>query len=192
MEPPLSLAAIRDSTSTGVTAEPWRRGLPRGRRWQRARPLARAEGVRADRVLLCPRGGGYVGGAMYTHGKLFGRLARAAGVRGLIPHPYRRTPEHTPPAAGDDRTAACARLLEEGQGAEHVALRGDSAGGGLTIATALRARERGLPAVAAWIPFSPRSPQCSGVRPRRSVCTPACPRVPAVAPGLTAASPSRT
>jgi epsilon-lactone hydrolase len=37
-----------------------------------------------DRVLLCMHGGGFVGGSMYSHRKLFGHLAKAAGVRALV------------------------------------------------------------------------------------------------------------
>jgi acetyl esterase/lipase len=107
-----------------------------------------------DRVLLCLHGGGFVGGSMYTHRKMFGHLAKAVGARALIVH-YRRTPEHRHPAPVDDATTAYAWLLELGVRPEHVALAGDSAGGGLTLTTMLRARARGLPLAAALLPISP-------------------------------------
>jgi alpha/beta hydrolase fold len=44
------------------------------------------KGCVEDRVLLCMHGGGFVGGSIYTHRKMFGHLAKAAGVRALIVH----------------------------------------------------------------------------------------------------------
>jgi acetyl esterase/lipase len=115
---------------------------------------AAPKGCAEDRVLLCLHGGGFVGGSMYTHRKVFAHLAKAAGVRALVID-YRRTPEHRHPAPVDDATAAYAWLLDSGIAAEHIALAGDSAGGGLTFTTILRARERGLPTAGALLPISP-------------------------------------
>ena len=108
----------------------------------------------ADRVLLCMHGGGFIGGSMYTHRKMFGHLAKATGARALI-FDYRLAPAHTHPAQVDDATAVYEWLLDQGIRSDHVAFTGDSAGGGLTITTQLRARERGLPLPAAAMPFSP-------------------------------------
>lgn len=107
-----------------------------------------------DRVLLCMHGGGFLGGSIYTHRKMFGHLAKATGARALI-FDYRLAPAHTHPAQVDDATAVYQWLLGQGIRSEHVAFTGDSAGGGLTITTQLRARERGLPLPAAAMPFSP-------------------------------------
>jgi epsilon-lactone hydrolase len=107
-----------------------------------------------DRVIVCLHGGGFVTGSIYTHRKLFGHLAKAVGARALSVR-YRRTPEHQHPAPVDDATAAYRWLLDQGISADHIALAGDSAGGGLTITTMLRARERGLPTAAALMPLSP-------------------------------------
>jgi epsilon-lactone hydrolase len=74
-------------------------------------------------------GGGFVGGSIYSHRKLFGHLAKAAGVRALV-FDYRLTPEHTHPAQVDDAVAAYRWLLEQGIDAGHVAFTGDSSGGG--------------------------------------------------------------
>lgn len=46
-----------------------------------------------SRVILCRHGGGFVGGSVYTHRKLFGHLAKAMGARALLLQ-YRLTPEH--------------------------------------------------------------------------------------------------
>jgi monoterpene epsilon-lactone hydrolase len=107
-----------------------------------------------DRVLLCLHGGGFIGGSIYTHRKMFAHLAKAAGARALSVN-YRRTPEHSHPAPLDDAFAAYSWLLEKGYDAQRIALAGDSAGGGLTVTTMLRARERGLPLAAALMPLSP-------------------------------------
>jgi epsilon-lactone hydrolase len=112
------------------------------------------KGCAADRVLLCLHGGGFVVGSMYTHRKLFGHIAKAAGARALIPD-FRRPPEHVHPAPLEDTVAAYSWLLEQGIDASHVAFTGDSAGGGLAITALLRAREQGLPLPAAAMPFSP-------------------------------------
>jgi epsilon-lactone hydrolase len=107
-----------------------------------------------DRVLLCMHGGGFAGGSIYSHRKLFGHLAKAAGVRALV-FDYRLTPEHTHPAQVDDAIAAYRSLLDQGIDAGYIAFTGDSSGGGLVITTQLRARELGLPLPAAAMPFSP-------------------------------------
>jgi acetyl esterase/lipase len=68
---------------------------------------------------------------------------------------YRLGPEHPYPAAVQDGLAAYAGLLESGASPARVVVAGDSAGGGLAVATLLAARERGLPQPAAVAVFSP-------------------------------------
>ena len=112
------------------------------------------KGSDEDRVLLCIHGGGFISGSMYTHRKLFAHLARAVGARALIVN-YRLLPEGVYPAPVDDTVAAYGWLLDQGIGARHIAFTGDSAGGGLSITTQLRARDRGLPLPAAAMLLSP-------------------------------------
>jgi epsilon-lactone hydrolase len=107
-----------------------------------------------DRVLLCLHGGGFIGGSIYTHRKLFGHLAKATGARALI-FDYHLAPGHTHPSQVDEATAVYRWLLEQGFSADRIAFTGDSAGGGLSITTQLLARERGLPLPVAAMPFSP-------------------------------------
>jgi acetyl esterase/lipase len=107
-----------------------------------------------DRVLLCMHGGGFVSGSIYSHRKMFGQLAKATGARALI-FDYHLAPGHTHPTQVDDATAVYRWLLDQGISADHIAFAGDSCGGGLSITTQLRARERGLPLPAAAMPFSP-------------------------------------
>lgn len=112
-------------------------------------------GCAEDRVILCMHGGGYLGGSIYTHRKMFAHLAKAAGVRALL-FDYPLAPGHTHPVQVDHATRVYRWLLEEeGIDARHVAFTGDSSGGGLTMSTQLRAREQGLPLPAAALPLSP-------------------------------------
>ncbi|WP_418955211.1 alpha/beta hydrolase [Streptomyces tritici] len=115
--------------------------------------LEPAEAVGPGRLLYL-HGGGYVIGSPDTHAALAGELARRAGLR-AVSVDYRLAPEHPFPAAVDDGLAAYRELLERGTGPEDLVLAGDSAGGGLTLATLLAAREAGLPQPAAAVLFSP-------------------------------------
>lgn len=115
---------------------------------------AAPKGCAADRVILCAHGGGYVVGSMYTHRKAYAHVAKAAGCRALVVD-YRRAPEHIHPGPVNDMAAAYKWLLDQGVQPNHIALIGDSAGGGLAVTTILRARELGLPLPAATMPLSP-------------------------------------
>jgi monoterpene epsilon-lactone hydrolase len=112
------------------------------------------QGCVEDRVLLCMHGGGFVSGSISTHRKMFGQLARAAGVRALI-FDYRLAPAHIHPVQVDEATTVYRWLLDQDVRADRVAFTGDSAGGGLAITAQLRARQHGLPLPAAAMPFSP-------------------------------------
>jgi len=110
---------------------------------------------RTDRVLLCLHGGGFVGGSIYTHRKMFGHLAKAAGARALLLG-YRLLPEGGGyPVPVDEAEAAYRWLLEQGIEAGHIAFAGDSVGGWLAITTQLRAKDKGLPLPAAALLMSP-------------------------------------
>jgi acetyl esterase/lipase len=108
----------------------------------------------ADRVILYLHGGGYVMGSINTHRAMVARVARASQARALALD-YRLAPEHPFPAAVDDATAAYRWLLAQGYQPGKIAISGDSAGGGLVLATivALRDAKVALPACA--VPISP-------------------------------------
>jgi epsilon-lactone hydrolase len=108
----------------------------------------------ASHVVLYLHGGGYVIGSLNTHRDLASRLGRAAGARALLID-YRLAPEHIHPAAVDDAVAAYRWLLGQGTSPDRVAIAGDSAGGGLTIAALVALRDAGLPLPAAGVCFSP-------------------------------------
>ncbi len=110
-----------------------------------ADPAARTAAV------LYLHGGAYTVGSLNTHRALGGRLAIATGVT-VVTLDYRLAPEDPFPAAVEDAASALAELVGR-FGADHVAIAGDSAGGGLAVATLLLARGRGqaLPAAVATI-----------------------------------------
>src|SRR5262249_31833033 len=112
------------------------------------------EGAAADRVLQYVHGGGYVMCSMHTHRRLVGHIATAAGIRALNVD-YRLAPEHPHPAAVNDSVTAYCWLVDQGLEPRHLAIAGDSAGGGLTIPTLAPLRDRGLPLPAAGVPLSP-------------------------------------
>ncbi len=112
------------------------------------------KGSAQDRVLLCSHGGGYVTGSMFTHRKVYGHLAKAIGCRALIVD-YGLAPENVHPGPVNDMAKSYKWLLDQGIKPGHIALTGDSAGGGLAVTTLLRVREQGLPLPAATMPISP-------------------------------------
>ncbi len=119
-------------------------------------PAERVEtpGVDRDRVILYLHGGGYVVGSINTHRDLAQRLSRAAGACVLVID-YRLAPEHPHPAAVEDAAAAYRFLLAGGIKPERLAVAGDSAGGGLTVATLVALRDAGVSLPAAGCCLSP-------------------------------------
>jgi acetyl esterase/lipase len=107
-----------------------------------------------ERTLLYLHGGGYCLGSPRTHRALVAGLARAAGARALLLD-YRLAPEHPFPAALEDATAAWRSLLARGIDPGRAAIAGDSAGGGLTVATLVALREAGDALPAAGVCLSP-------------------------------------
>ena len=116
--------------------------------------MAVAPGVQDGRAILYLHGGGYVIGSLNTHRALAGEVSRAAQAPVLLID-YRLAPEHPFPAAVDDGVAAYRWLLDQGFAPEHTAIAGDSAGGGLTMAVLLAARDQGLPMPGAGVCISP-------------------------------------
>ena len=109
---------------------------------------------RAALTVLYLHGGGYCVGSPATHRALTGHLAARCGARVFAPD-YRLAPEHAFPAAVDDAVACFRGLLDKGIAPHDVVIAGDSAGGGLALAAALRLRELALPLPRALVLFSP-------------------------------------
>lgn len=123
-----------------------------------------AAGAGTDTALLYLHGGGYVIGSPRSHRHLAAAIARAAGMAAVVPD-YRLAPEHPFPAAVDDALATYRWLLEARRIAPgRVVLAGDSAGGGLTVATLLAAREARLPLPAGGVCLSPWTDMTLGGR----------------------------
>jgi epsilon-lactone hydrolase len=108
-------------------------------------------GSDASRVLLFFHGGGYCSGSIASHRRMVTEAGRAGGLRTLAVG-YRLAPEHPFPAAFDDAMTAWRGLRKHGIAAAHIAIGGDSAGGGLTMALlgALRDAKQELPGCA-WL-----------------------------------------
>jgi acetyl esterase/lipase len=87
----------------------------------------------ASRVLMFFHGGGYCSGSILSHRRMVTEAGRAGGLPTLAVA-YRLAPEHPFPAACDDALTAWRCLRREGYAAAHIAVGGDSAGGGLTVA----------------------------------------------------------
>lgn len=111
------------------------------------------DGVDDDGVVLYLHGGAYALGTAQASLGLASDVARRARSRAITVD-YRLAPEHPYPAALDDAVAAYEALLETTAPAE-VALVGESAGGGLVLATLVALRDRGLPLPSAAAVFSP-------------------------------------
>lgn len=118
--------------------------------WAEAKAGQRSE----QRIVLYLHGGAYCVGSPATHRALTGRLALASGAR-VFAADYRLAPEHPFPAALEDACAAYQGLLDAGPQPADIVLAGDSAGGGLSVATALRLRELDRPLPAALLLFCP-------------------------------------
>jgi acetyl esterase/lipase len=131
----VSRAVAFEAATVGGVAGEWAR-----RRRGAARPGA----------VVFLHGGAYCVGSPATHRALVARLAWATGLP-VFAADYRLAPEHPFPAGLDDALAAARALAAQGP----LVLAGDSAGGGLALATALALRDAGGPAPAALLLLSP-------------------------------------
>ncbi len=102
------------------------------------------QGTDAANVILYFHGGVYVISSAATSVPLVGDLARRTGAKAVTVD-YRLAPEHPYPAAVEDAQAAYEGLLGQGIDPGQIALAGESAGGGLAVATLLALRDAGTP-----------------------------------------------
>jgi acetyl esterase/lipase len=113
-----------------------------------------APGAADDRVVLYLHGGGYVIGSIKSHRYLMQNISRHSGAK-TLGLDYRLAPENPFPAAVEDATKAYQWLLAQGYKAKNIAIAGDSAGGGLTLATLVNLRDKGIELPAAGVLISP-------------------------------------
>jgi phenylacetate-CoA ligase len=110
-------------------------------------------GGQTSRALLWLHGGGYAIGSLNTVRPLAARIAMASRAR-VVAIDYRLAPESPYPAALEDALAAYRGLLRE-YSPDTIAVGGDSAGGGLTLALLMALRDAGEPLPAAGVCLSP-------------------------------------
>jgi len=111
-------------------------------------------GIGSDRQILFLHGGGYAVGSPGLYRHITWRFAEAAEGHVVTPD-YRLAPEHPFPAALDDAHAAWLACLSSGADPRRSAFVGDSAGGGLALALALKLRDEGGPLPGAIVAMSP-------------------------------------
>jgi acetyl esterase/lipase len=111
-------------------------------------------GADPARVILFLHGGGYISGSITSHRHMIAQAGREAGARTLALG-YRLAPEHPFPAALEDALSGYRYLLAQGFAPQHIVIAGESAGGGLAVATLIALRDAGTPLPAATWCSSP-------------------------------------
>src|SRR5256885_817161 len=112
------------------------------------------DGPKTQRVIYYLHGGGYISGSAKSCRPITATLARLSQAR-VFGLDYRLAPEHRFPAGLDDAVAGYRWLLSNGIDPRSIAIVGDSAGGGMTLAVALRIRDAGEPMPACLVCLSP-------------------------------------
>jgi len=107
-----------------------------------------------SRIFFHLHGGGYVLGNPAASRNFTSEFARLTQCR-VVSIDYRLAPEHPFPAAVDDAVSAYRALLSQGRDAGDIAIGGESAGGGLAVATLIAARDKQLPLPASLVAMSP-------------------------------------
>jgi acetyl esterase/lipase len=163
LSPTISVEHARKSTAKRI----WSPRVPRGwvlreqygiddapLRGEWLEPLAAPKRPAPTRTILYFHGGGYYFCSPRSHRSLVFELARRANTR-TFSLDYRLAPEHRFPAALDDSVAAYRQLLAAGTPAGSIVIAGDSAGGGLALATLVALRDAGDALPAGGLLFSP-------------------------------------
>jgi epsilon-lactone hydrolase len=112
------------------------------------------DGTEPRHVVLYFHGGVYAIGDAFQAAGLAAQIGRRTDAT-VISVDYRLAPEHPYPAAVDDALAAYEALLNNGTAPADIVFAGESAGGGLAIATLVNARDHGMPLPAAALVMSP-------------------------------------
>jgi acetyl esterase/lipase len=112
------------------------------------------KGSNGDHMILWCHGGGFAMGSSRSHKGLAAHVAAVAKTAAVIPD-YRLAPEHQHPAALEDCLSVYHSVVREGINPRNLILAGDSAGGGLAVATALKLKEQGAQMPAGLMLLSP-------------------------------------
>lgn len=119
-------------------------------------------GAAKDRVIFFIHGGGYISGSCTDHRVHVAKLVKGSEVAALQ-FEYRLAPEHPFPAAIEDSVKAYRWLLGQDVSPARIVFAGDSAGGGLCLATMIALRDQGIPLPAAAVALSPWTDlKCTG------------------------------
>jgi epsilon-lactone hydrolase len=119
-------------------------------------------GSNPEKLILYVHGGGYVSGSCSDHRSFVSKFAAFTRVTNLI-FEYRLAPEHKYPAAVEDSAKVYQWLLASGYKPENIVIAGESAGGGLTLATLLNLKDLNIPLPKAGVAISPWTDlTCSG------------------------------
>ncbi len=143
LEPPKFLLSF---TPRGAVISPVNNGHVKGE-WS-------GWGGETESTLYYIHGGGYVALSPETYRNFTLELARA-GVSSVFAVDYRLAPEHLFPAPVEDAVAGYRWLLEQNVDPRKMIIGGDSAGGGLTMATLIALRDQRLPLPAGAFCLSP-------------------------------------
>lgn len=111
-------------------------------------------GADPEKLIFYIHGGGYVSGSCSDHRSFVSKFASFTGVSNLI-FEYRLAPEHKYPAAVEDSVKVYKWLLASGFKPENIIIAGESAGGGLTLATLLYLKDKNIPLPKAGVAISP-------------------------------------
>lgn len=114
----------------------------------------RPKGAPKNKVLLYFHGGGYAVGSVATYRTMLTKLALYSNLN-IFSFEYRLAPENPYPAAVEDAVMAYQWLIAKEFAPDNIAFGGDSAGGGLTLATLLYLRDKEKPLPACAICLSP-------------------------------------
>lgn len=120
------------------------------------------ENAPKDKLLFYVHGGGYVSGSCNDHHSIVAKVAKATGLKTLL-FEYALAPENPFPAALNDTVSVYREILKRGYLPENIIMMGESAGGGLCLASLLALRDRNIPLPQAAVVISPWTDlSCSG------------------------------
>jgi epsilon-lactone hydrolase len=108
----------------------------------------------SEKLIMYVHGGGYVSGSCSDHRGFVSKFAKFTGITNLV-FEYRLAPENPFPAALDDSVKVYHWLLDAGYKPENIVIAGESAGGGLCLATLLALKENKIPLPAGAVAISP-------------------------------------